>query len=513
MITVNKMGLIILLLAALLSTSCSEGSVDPTPRPKLTDSTGATEAPISGVVTGKNGRRYLEVDGKPFLMLGAQLRTDFFRQLEKKSLADLDSYFELASRLNITVLQVPLTWRDVEPDKDDYRHEVIDAYIGYCEKYGLKLELLWFGSYMCGYSVAGYLPDYVLQDKKTYPELNASAAFEGWLGTHYYLVPNSPKLMEREKSALAYAMNAINKYDKQHGGKKTVVGMQIENEPDMLATRHNQAHGYPPDDLWTPLINMLDQLGQVVKASPYPCYTRVNMTTTYPDYIQKSRHIASTTGIDLVGIDPYIDDLAAIGDQLQQLGGFPGNFAHIAENGGEYANTDLLTLKALTMGGGYSVFEVVTTSHPYLTDWTLRGVFNPDFTYKPHTQRIIDANSIYKKAWLDLAGAPIDDICGFNLQDNSGLPIAEEIKSTTHATISWKTKSRGVAFAVEGETHLTFASTQADIMQFSGSELQSVSIGAYNQKGDWIEDRRYTGDLQQIELEPGVVYRATLIRN
>src|SRR5690606_25655581 len=159
MITVNKMGLIILLLTALLSTSCSEGSVDPTPRPKLTDSTGATEAPISGVVTGKNGRRYLEVDGKPFLMLGAQLRTDFFRQLEKKSLADLDSYFELASRLNITVLQVPLTWRDVEPDKDDYRHEVIDAYIGYCEKYGLKLELLWFGSYMCGYSVAGYLPD------------------------------------------------------------------------------------------------------------------------------------------------------------------------------------------------------------------------------------------------------------------------------------------------------------------------------------------------------------------
>jgi hypothetical protein len=40
---------------------------------------------------------------------------------------------------------------------------------------------------MCGYSVEGYIPDYVINNTSTYPDLKPSAAFEGWLGKHYYL--------------------------------------------------------------------------------------------------------------------------------------------------------------------------------------------------------------------------------------------------------------------------------------------------------------------------------------
>ena len=58
-----------------------------------------------------NNRKYLEVDGKPFLMLGAQLRTDFFIQLDNKQLDELDKYFEYARSLNVTVVQVPISWR------------------------------------------------------------------------------------------------------------------------------------------------------------------------------------------------------------------------------------------------------------------------------------------------------------------------------------------------------------------------------------------------------------------
>mgnify|MGYP003376864124 FL=1 len=62
----------------------------------------------------------LTVDGKPFLMLGAQLRTDFFRQLDGKTLEQLDEYFSLAAGLNITCVQVPVSWSDVETDYDIY---------------------------------------------------------------------------------------------------------------------------------------------------------------------------------------------------------------------------------------------------------------------------------------------------------------------------------------------------------------------------------------------------------
>ena len=118
----------------------------------------------------------LTVDGKPFLMLGAQLRTDFFRQLDGRRLDQLDDYFSLAAGLNITCVQVPVGWSDVETEYDVYSDEVIRTFIDYCEKYGMKLEILWFGSYMCGYSVEGHLPAYVVADTKTYTELNPSAA-------------------------------------------------------------------------------------------------------------------------------------------------------------------------------------------------------------------------------------------------------------------------------------------------------------------------------------------------
>lgn len=150
-----------------------------------------------------------------------------------------------------------------------------------------------------------------------------------------------------------------------------------------------------------------------------------------------------------------------------------GNYAHIAENGGEYANNDLLALKAFSLGCGYEIFEVITTPHPFLTEWTLRGIYNPDFTPKVHTQQIVDAFKIFKEAWVDLANANYLDIAGFNLKSNDGMEQTSESKNTTHAGIKWSTKSRGVAFAIEYNDHLTVASTKSDEMVFRNIQIKA----------------------------------------
>lgn len=451
--------------------------------------------------------KHLMVNGKPFLMLGAQLRTDFFLQLDKKSPEELAPYFELAANMNILVVQVPVAWKDVEAEKDIYNTELVEKYIELCDKYQLKLEILWFGSYMCGYSVEGYIPDYVINNTSTYPDLKPSAAFEGWLGKHYYLKPNTPALVERESKALKQMMDAIYHYDNNHGQKHTVIGIQVENEPDMLATRHNQEHGYTPEQLWRDLISMLDQLGQVVKNSAYDCYTRVNQTTTYSDYMERSAEIAATAGIDYVGLDPYENNMLGIDSKLRRLRKIKDNYGHIAENGGEYANNDLLTLKAISLGCGYEIFEVITTPHPYLVDWTLRGVYNPDFTPKPHTQRIVDAFKIFKGAWVDLASADAKDIIGFNLKYDDGQEQTTENQNTTHAGIKWSTSSRGVAFAVERNNYLVVASTQNDQMTFRNIQIKNIEKGYYDINGNWVSDEKMTPTGNQLSLEPCIVYK------
>ena len=209
----------------------------------------------------------LTVEGKPFLMLGAQLRTDYFRQLDGRRLDQLDDYFSLSKGLNITCIQVPVAWSDVETEYDVYTDETIRAYINYCEKYDMKLEILWFGSYMCGYSVEGYIPQYVIQDTKTYPELKPSAAYNGWLGKQFYLSPGNTALVNREVKAVAKMMEFIDAIDKELGCPHTVIGIQVENEPDMLATRHNAAHGYSATDLWPSLLYHIDAVGKAVNAA------------------------------------------------------------------------------------------------------------------------------------------------------------------------------------------------------------------------------------------------------
>lgn len=485
-----------------LCISCSESQTEP---PAYSDT-----IVVSKLAKTNTGKPYISVDGKPFLMLGAQLRTDYFIQLEGKSLDELDPYFKLARSLNITCVQVPISWKDIEPKKGQYSNKFISKFIELCNKYDMKLEILWYGSYMCGYSVQGYIPDYVVFDEKTYPSYNLDKSYQGWLGKQYWLKPDNNVLIDREGKAIAYMMNAIWEYDCKNGGHRTVIGIQIENEPDMLATRHTlpgqPLEGVSAETIWPGLINLLDKLGQVVKNSKYKCYTRVNMTNTYADYIARSSGIAATSGIDFVGVDPYQNTISQIKTSINYYSTIADNFSHIAENGGEFDNNDILELLSFTMGAGYDVFEVVTTKSPLLADWTLRGVYNTDFSTKPQTQKLIDANNIYRKAWVDLAIADNKNILGFNLSTDRGQEITTESKNTDHVTVQWTTTQRGIAFAIERDGYLTVASTKADKMVFSRAQLSNIEIGYYNSNGTWIKIS--SADLRdELVMTPGYIYR------
>ena len=451
----------------------------------------------------------LTVDGKPFLMLGSHLRMDFFHYLDHKDLDQLDKYFELAASLNITVVQLAFCWSDVETEYDVYTDKTIRAYIDYCRKYDLKAEFLWFGSFMCGFSVEYYMPSYITEDDQTYLRYPING-WDGWEGWTYYLRPGSTALLERETKAIGKMMDFIDAYDRELGRPHTVIGIQVENEPDMLPNRHYSVLGKTSSDLWPSMLLHLEQTGKAVKQSPYDCYTRVNFTLD-EGYAKWSEQVIKRDGIDYIGIDPYVSDVNRIGELITFLGSLNGNFPHIAENGGEFYNNDIMTLKALSMGGGYEVFEVVTTPDPQLKDYTLRGVYNPDFTPKGQTQRLIDAYAIFKGAWYDFATAPVENIHGFNLQKSEGSDNTSEtasLISLSGASLRWTTSERGVAFAIEGKDYITLASTKADLFELARTP-SSAETGRYNSEGEWIAENQVTLGAS-FKAEAGKIYRIRL---
>ena len=277
----------------------------------------------------------------------------------------------------------------------------------------------------------------------------------------------------------------------------------------MLATRHNGDHGYAQEDIWPDLADMLDQLGQVVKDSKYKCYTRVNMTLD-TDYEERSKTLVETAGIDFVGVDPYDGSVNGIKRYINELKDIDSNFPHIAENGGEFENTDQLVLTALKNGGGYEIFEVITTDNPLLAEWTLRGVYNPDRSKKTHTDRVIVANQLYKRAYKDIVLSDGGNFLAFNLISNGAMQELTQSESTDSVDITFKTTASGVAFAIERDGYLTVGSTSDDEMTFSGASFGSVEEGAYSLMGEWkkMSSAKLSGNT--LQLKGGHVYRIKL---
>lgn len=508
---------------------CSEQSVDPVTEPVY------DEPIIASQLVEKEGRQYIESNGVPYLFMGIQIRVDYLTRLEKQEPEKLERYFELARGMNVTSVQIPIAWSDVEPEKDRYTSEVIDTYMGFCNKYDLKMEILWYGSNMCGstegggrsagtlengsfyvdtsgHFTQGHVPFYISIDPDTYPRYPVRNA-EWVFGRHYRLIPDAETTMEREAAAITYLMNAVWEYDRTHGGKRTVIGVQVENEPNMIYTypdivNEMSAAGVNLDEVKEATLRQLDVMGQAVKNSKYKTYTRVNLSMT-GDHWDFAEKCAATEGIDFVGMDAYgYDSYVGLNGVIDDLQAIPGNYANIPEMGGDYSNNDALQLLTFKKGGGYSVFELVSTTSEFFADWRYIALYTSDLNKTLWTDRLMEANAIFRGGACILASAKEEDFLAFNLlaQQNS-----EEMQTSSSCDVTWSTQSRGIAYAVEKDGYLLFASTQADTMQIEGVLMDQIEFGIYDSFGKWQKDGDANGfSSNKIILEPGRIYRAKI---
>lgn len=87
----------------------------------------------------------LIVDGKPFLMLAAELQNSaltsakYMREIWPKLVAT-----------NINTVLGCVTWEQIEPVENEFNFKNLDEVIRDARLHGLRLVLLWFGSFKNG---------------------------------------------------------------------------------------------------------------------------------------------------------------------------------------------------------------------------------------------------------------------------------------------------------------------------------------------------------------------------
>ncbi len=176
-----------------------------------------------------NGIPTLEVNGAPFLLIGAQC--DIWRSTlqDEKTVAFFDGY----RAMNATAVSVGIPWSKLELAKDVYDFRFLDWFIQQARQRGLKLVINLFNSNICGKVQEGaspnpyplYTPGYILSAPDNYQPMVLPGQWKYDPGGPP-MCPNDPRTLERERRLCAEVAKHLEEMDVQG----TVTLLQLDNE-------------------------------------------------------------------------------------------------------------------------------------------------------------------------------------------------------------------------------------------------------------------------------------------
>ena len=161
----------------------------------------------------------LIVDGKPYLVLGAELNNssassmEYMRPLWSKIVAT-----------NLNTVLATVSWELMEPEEGRFDFSLVDGVIQDARRYSLRLILLWFGSWKNGKST--YQPVWVKTNQKRFPLIQD----ENGKG-----LPTLTTLSDANRDADARAFAALMRHIREVDAEAhTVLMIQVENEVGVL---------------------------------------------------------------------------------------------------------------------------------------------------------------------------------------------------------------------------------------------------------------------------------------
>jgi len=469
--------------------------------------------PVSKLVRTAS-KNYIEYNGLPYLIYGIQLRIDDYLGSNPYSdgtkLANVDQYFQYASIAGFKDVSVPIPWNYIETDDNTFNFTLIDSYLASANKYNLRLQFLWFGSDVCGWS---NVPGYISKDKTTYPLISAVASAP--------VVLRTASLIEKESRAVGNLMNYIGQKDLN----KRVVFIQVENEPDHIGPTNTmwaggqKAAGY----------HLLDTLGQVIHNSTADMITRVNLA----GYTTDASDFGALKGINIVGRDFYADALSSFQTGSGYFG-YPWNVNYTPENGSQYKNIVNLTLAAFDKGAGYLNYELRTTAWRATqydlglyrstsnNDWIMRdgsklvpySLTNTNLQTEVNMSEVQNFNSMIYKADKRIAMSSDSNNAAFNLSDAQ--TEVNETKTFSKYTVTYTSPVGGEAFALEDEDGDVILMSLKDKSSFTFQRLPTnfhLSIGYFDDSNLWhqtssrnISGNNVTLNANEVALLTSTVY-------
>jgi beta-galactosidase GanA len=161
-----------------------------------------------------DGRYALEVDGAPYLVLGAQVNNSSAWP------AMLPKVWPAIEQVHANTVLVPIAWGQIEPTEGHFDFSFLDTLVAQAREHHVRLSPLWFGTWKN--NGPSYAPDWVKLDDKRFPRVMTREGEE-----RNSLSPVFPETLKADSAAFAQLMHHLRQVD---GARHTVIMVQVENE-------------------------------------------------------------------------------------------------------------------------------------------------------------------------------------------------------------------------------------------------------------------------------------------
>ena len=166
-------------------------------------------------------RRVFSVNGRPFFPVGAQAHNQ-----SGQSAAQSEKAFQAVTELHGNTLLIPVYWQQVEPEEGRFDFSVVDGLLANARRYNLKLILLWFATWKNGNM--DYTPNWVKADLQRFKRVLSASGQAVWV-----LSSHCPANLAADQKAFTALCAHLKAAD---GQERTVIGLQIENEPGIMGS-------------------------------------------------------------------------------------------------------------------------------------------------------------------------------------------------------------------------------------------------------------------------------------